>query len=508
MKHFTLIALLSLSFLSLQSQTIPDLTFGINGTITRDINFNDDVAKDIIVQPDGKILIACNAILQSYNKYTVARYNANGTIDTTFGVNGLTSAFVGPVHDMATSMALQADGKILVAGNYGWNFYNDPAIVRFNSNGSIDSTFGVNGYVRYIFSNFYDEFNDMLIQTDGKIVVAGRTYENGTDNFLIMRFLPTGNPDSTFGVNGKVTTDYLNSDDCIYSVLQQPDGKLIVSGNTTPGSSYFAAARYLPNGSLDQTFGTGGKLFISSGARFDQCFGMAIQSDSCIVLAGKHHQGSLDEYMIVRLKPNGNTDSTFASTGIKTISTLHANDIINDVIIQSNGKIILTGKHNETNAMIMRLTPSGNFDNSFGASGMYSISNNAVDNSFFSVVSINDSTLLAGGYTKLVNNKDIFLTKVFTNSITSGIKNVKEIYPLTLYPNPATGFVMIEMPFNTESKSDLNIYDISGNQVYNTQINILNSSARIDLPATLKPGLYIISIHNGKQTATQQLIIK
>ena len=135
MKHFTLIALLSLSFLSLQSQTIPDLTFGINGTITRDINFNDDVAKDIIVQPDGKILIACNAILQSYNKYTVARYNANGTIDTTFGVNGLTSAFVGPVHDMATSMALQADGKILVAGNYGWNFYNDPAIVRFNSNG-------------------------------------------------------------------------------------------------------------------------------------------------------------------------------------------------------------------------------------------------------------------------------------------------------------------------------------------------------------------------------------
>lgn len=483
-----------------------DLSFGTGGYVSTDVNTHDDEANDILVQPDGKIVIGGSAILQSYSKFSVIRYNSNGSIDSTFADNGIATANVGPVNDKGTSLALQNDGKILLAGNYGWNFYNDPAVVRFNSDGTIDSTFGDNGYSRFIISNQYDEFNDMALQSDGKIVVGGRTWQNNSYNFLIARILPSGVIDSSFGLNGMVVTDFLNSNDCIHSLLIQADGKILVSGNTEPGASYFAAARYHSNGAPDQSFGIGGKLFIGTGSRYDISYGMSLTADSSIILAGSNGSGNIYSYQVAKLTKFGVLDSTFGSDGIKQVPVSVPADHLKDVLVQNDGKIIATGMADH-DAFMLRLTANGSLDNSFGNQGIYTGNNGGSEGRLNAVTQLDDSSIIACGFTKPGNNFDLFLVKFLNNLPTAIMQHDKRNFPISLYPNPATGFVMIDVPFTEQPSAIIDIYNESGRLVHQQQFEIYNSSARIDLDKNLAPGLYILKISCDGKTASQKFII-
>ncbi len=483
-----------------------DLSFGTGGFVSTDVNTHDDEANDILIQPDGKVLVAGTAILQSYSKFAVIRYNADGTIDSTFADNGIATANVGPVNDKGTSLALQNDGKILLAGNYGWNFYNDPAIVRFNSNGTIDSTFGDNGYSRFIISNQYDEFNDIALQNDGKIVVGGRTWLNNSYNFLIARILPSGAIDSSFGVNGMVVTDFLNSNDCIHSLLIQSDGRILVSGNTEPGASYFAAARYFSNGTPDPSFGIGGKLFIGTGSRYDVSYGMSLTADSSIILAGSHGSGNIYNYQVAKLTKFGVLDSTFGTDGIKLIPVTVPADHLKDVLVQKDGKIVAAGMA-DGDALILRLTANGALDNSFGNQGIYIGNNGGSEGRLNAITQLADSSIIACGYTKPGNNFDVFLVKFLNNIPTGIVQHDKRSFPISLYPNPATGFVMVDLPLMEQPTALINIYNESGKLVHQQQFEIYNSSARIDLDNNLAPGLYILRISCDGKTASQKFMI-
>src|SRR5262249_44265880 len=282
-----------------------DSTFGTGGKVKT--NFGDfDYVGALALQSDGKIVAAGMTRINFSPDFALARYNSNGTLDTTFGIGGrVITDFGGPAQ--AVAAGVQADGKVLVAGYAhlaeGW----DVALARYNSNGTLDTTFGIGGKKTTPFSApSVAQASGLGIQTDGKIVIAGLTIVNNVSNFVLARYNPNGTLDSTFGTGGKTVTDF-GADDRAFSMALQADGKIVAAGMT---GANFALARYNTNGTLDATFGSGGKVITDLGGANDVALGVAVRTDGKIVAVGRG-----TTFALARYNSNGTLDTTFGNAG-------------------------------------------------------------------------------------------------------------------------------------------------------------------------------------------------
>src|SRR5262249_1411043 len=237
--------------------------------------------------------------------FALARYNADGSLDPGFGAGGkLTSDFFGN-YDQANGVVIQPDGKILAAGSTGHTASSssfDFALARYNPDGSPDAAFGSSGKQTTDFFGNQDAAFGIVIQADGKIVLAGYAHHGddvSTSDFALARYNPDGTLDQGFGSSGKLATDFFGSDDVAYRIALQPDGKLVVAVlafNPGAKSDDFALARYNADGSLDQSFGSGGKQTTDFLGGFDYAAGLGIQQDGKIVLGGVAGHGSSSTY--------------------------------------------------------------------------------------------------------------------------------------------------------------------------------------------------------------------
>ncbi|MCE5211031.1 MAG: Ig-like domain-containing protein [Deltaproteobacteria bacterium] len=322
-----------------------DSTFDTDGIVTTPIGSSDDSANALGIQSDGKIVIAGSTYNGSDYDFAVVRYNSNGTLDTTFGTGGIVTTPIGSSDDSAYALGIQSDGKIVVAGyTYNGSDY-DFAVVRYNSDGSLDSTFDTDGIVTTLIGSTYDLPNALGIQSDGKIVVAGSTFNGSNDDFAVVRYYSNGTLDATFGTGGIVTTSIGSSDDIAHALgIQQSDGKIVIAGSTFNGSKYnFAVVRCNSNGTLDTTFGTGGIVTTSIGSSDDIAYALSIQSDGKIVAAGYTYNGSDYDFAIARYNLNGTLDTTFGTGGTVTTPIGSGDDMAYALGIQSDGKIVAAG---------------------------------------------------------------------------------------------------------------------------------------------------------------------
>jgi len=228
----------------------------------------------------------------------------SGSLDTSFSTDGKVTTAFGTSNDVATSVAIQSDGKIVAAG-YSYNGANyDFALVRYNMDGSLDSTFGTGGKVTTAFGTGDDGAKSVAIQSDGKIVAAGYSDNGANYDFALVRYNTDGSLDSTFGTGGKVTTAVGTGTDNAKSVAIQSDGKIVAAGYSYNGANFdFALVRYNTDGSLDSTFGTGGKVTTAFGTSNDEAYSVAIQSDGKIVAAGSSNNGANYDFALVRYWP-------------------------------------------------------------------------------------------------------------------------------------------------------------------------------------------------------------
>src|SRR5437764_878674 len=247
-----------------------DLTFGSNGKVTTDFGGTTDYLNAVVLQPDGKIVVAGNAIMDfpppgSHSDFALACYNTDGSLDATFGSNGeVVTHFNGGynVSVAAYDLARQPDGKLVIVGVYIQDYGVTPvfALARYNSNGSLDATFGSNGE---LITNVQGYAEAMALQPDGKIIAGGHIRVGYHDNdFELARFNSDGSPDTSFGNNGKVTTTFnSNSDDLARAITLQPDGKIIAAGATGTYPHFdFPLVRYTRDGQIDPSFGNNGKI--------------------------------------------------------------------------------------------------------------------------------------------------------------------------------------------------------------------------------------------------------
>ena len=266
-----------------------DTSFDADGKLTTDFSQGEDLAWTVAVQPDGKIVAGGDALGHNPT-WALARYNTDGSLDTTFGGDGtVTTDFTSYPEDLL-ALAIQPDGMILAAGGSGFGDPNENFVLaRYGADGSLDMSFGADGKVTTSFTRHPDVAFAMGLQADGKIVVAGQASLAVRPTFALARYNPDGSLDSSFGQDGKVTTDFTpGGDDGAYTMTFQADGKIVAAGQAG-GKNFnwkFAVVRYNTDGSLDTSFGGDGKVTTDFTDGYEAAYGVAIEADGKIVAAG------------------------------------------------------------------------------------------------------------------------------------------------------------------------------------------------------------------------------
>ncbi|PYE52999.1 delta-60 repeat domain-containing protein [Deinococcus yavapaiensis] len=376
-----------------------DTTFGTGGKVTTPVGTSTDDARTLVMQPDGKLVAAGYTFNGSNFDFALVRYNSNGTLDTTFGSGGKITTPIGTSHDVAFALVVQSDGKLVAAGYTSNGTNDDFALVRYNSNGSLDTTFGTNGKVTTDFGMSADFAYALVVQPDGKLVAAGATYNGSNSDLALVRYNSNGSLDTTFGTSGKVTTPIGTSDDQAHALVMQPDGKLVAAGQASNGSNNdFALVRYNSNGTLDTTFGSGGKITTTS---YGIAHALVMQSDGKLIAAGETYNGSTYDFALVRYNSNGTLDTTFGANGKVTPPVGTSQDRAYALVMQPDGKLVAAGyASNGTNYdfALVRYNSNGTLDTTFGTNGKVTTDFGMSGGIAFALVVQSDGKLVAAGY--------------------------------------------------------------------------------------------------------------
>ncbi len=366
-----------------------DSSFGNNGTVTTDVNDGNgwfSIGYSMAIQTDGKILVAGNVFGAGFGSggavsdLALVRYNEDGSLDTTFDGDGKAIIDLGG-YDVARSISIQANGKILVVGSSELSAFNlvgsRVAVLRFNRDGSLDTGFSGDGKLLTKFAppsiGAIDEGSDVTVQADGKIIVTG-VHNNGEVG--VIRLNPNGSLDAGFDGDGKVTTSfesgigyYIGS-----AVILQPDGKIIATGKSDFGVEL---VRYNPNGTLDNSFDNDGKTAtpINSNVGDQPAIDVALQKDGKILVSIPS-----EEFIMFRYNADGTLDTSFSGDGIVKTLFPHGypslqQSIAHSLTIQADGKILITGtdggypgaSSGSYKTAVARHNPDGSLDSSFGA---------------------------------------------------------------------------------------------------------------------------------------------
>jgi len=255
----------------------------------------------MVLQPDGKIVVTGWTFL-SDKDIALLRYNTDGSLDSTFGINGKVITDINGETQEANAIALQQDGKIVLTGfSNTSSTFNDVLVLRYNTNGVIDSTFNGIGYIIPNINNEDDEGQGIAVQPDGKIVIAGYTYSNFTyyDN-VVMRFDTTGTLDTSFNSTGIVYSDINGFDNQANSLVLQPDGKIVTAGKAYITSIDISLSRFLSNGVLDSTFGDNGHIITDVANDNDEAFAVLLQNDGRLVVSGYSSSSFTDGLVLCR----------------------------------------------------------------------------------------------------------------------------------------------------------------------------------------------------------------
>jgi uncharacterized delta-60 repeat protein len=420
-----------------------DTTFGSGGTVRTDFSGNIDRANAVAIQADGKIVAAGSSFsnAKTVEDFIVARYNTNGSLDKRFGNNGkITTDFFRNV-DQVNALAIQPDGKIVVAGFAQLAGAGGTprvfALARYTSDGRVDSSFGNGGSLTTSFGGTFAAASAIMLQPDGKIVVAGtadfnpRVPNSGLD-FALARYLANGSLDASFGDAGKVVFDFFGSFDQANAAALQPDGKIIVVGSASYDSLNrdigFSLTRFNPDGSTDFGFGAGGKQitdFFDAGAKAN---GIVLQADSKFVVAGTASDSATrpvaTDFALARYNSDGSLDPTFGIGGETSVPfSDSAAEQANALALAPDGKIIVAGSAFKTFATppdfaVRRYNSDGSIDTSFGAGGAVTTDvAGGTDNAQALAIQPNGNVVVAGRAFR--SNFDLALARYVNDTATA-----------------------------------------------------------------------------------------
>ncbi len=317
-----------------------DKTYGGDGRTTLDINMDDRV-KDIVVQNDGKIVVGGWSGMAALYDFALARYTSDGSLDNSFDTDGKVSTDISGVDDQLEGLAIQADGRIIAIGSTNNGGSVDWAIVRYGTDGSLDNGFGTNGVVKQPIGTGSDYAYAVAVQSDGKIIVAGTGESAANTDMAVIRLNSDGSLDNGFGTNGIVDTSFVNTD-YVKGLAIQADGKIVVGGYGSDDKE-FTVLRLNTDGSFDTGFGSNGVYRTSLSYGLISGGAIALQGDGKIVVGGSVYDSD-NEFYLFRLTTSGSLDNTFGTSGVTVFDVSNgADDYLTDIAIQEDDKIMAAG---------------------------------------------------------------------------------------------------------------------------------------------------------------------
>ena len=366
-----------------------DPSFGDNGRVFVDVANDADLAATVLQQPDGKIVVG-RGNSASNDDLSVVRFNSDGSLDSSFDGDGRTSLDIRGIKAVTSVVLRQIDGKIVAAGWSGSSADSvdrNFALARYNTNGSVDTSFGAGGVVIHDLGGWSDAISAVVQQADGRLVAAGTTDggASATSDMVFVRFHANGSLDQSFGANGAVTINFHESTgfDAVRSLVQHTDGALIATGIATPSNAYshedMAVVRLLPDGTPDASFDGDGRAIVHLTDPFGQGRGnmaeasaVATEPDGGVVVAGNGNHTIWDYGLelpaLARVNGDGSTDTTFANGGTAWLDVL-SGTTLQGLMVEANGPIYLTGDFLGDD-FVARVTRAGDLDPSFGVDGV------------------------------------------------------------------------------------------------------------------------------------------
>ena len=479
-------------------------TIGITGSVSM-------APKNILVQPDNRIIQVFAVYTANHYEFGVLRYKTDGQLDSSFGNNGKTTTTVGLSYGYATAGALQPDGKIVVVGSASTSNSIGFGLVRYTSNGTLDNSFGSSGKVITTFGAYYDYATAIAIQADGKILVAGSSADSYyTGAFALARFKINGTFDSSFGQNGKIVTHlgpfvtYIGgqyfgryAEESANAIVLQSDGKIILGGTsyTTDGcwdyyggiycNPAFAMVRFHSNGIIDSSFGTNGK--VTDSITLLQMSSMALQNDGKILVLG---DGNPNSFITKRYNSNGSIDNNYGvgGTSYTKIAGLNTYHGPRSIAVRSDGKIILGGAlsgNNVSQFAILRNTSNGLPDSSFNGNGalFFKLAQPESQDEITSVA-LQGNKIIAGGVTSTNNSTTILALRLLDSG--------QALTPVITADGPLSFCNGFNVKLSSSEKGFLQWY----------RNNIAIAGATDTVYSATQTGLYTLSATNLKGCGT------
>ncbi len=484
-----------------------DPSFGTGGLVTTDVGSGTyDDAYAVLLQPDGKIIAAGTSGYEDAQDLAVVRYMPDGTLDPEFGTDGKTTVSVAYGNDIATCLALQADGKIIVGG-YSYLVDISFVLTRLNADGTLDTGFGANGLVNTAIDGNTSIGKGLAVQADGKILFAG----GGFGGFALVRYDSDGTLDASFGTDGLALCPFAGSSAQANAIAVQSDGLIVLAGYaSSKGGDSIAVARFDTAGVLDPAFGTDGKVQAawpggSTGSA------VAIAEDGEITVVG----AASNLAVVARFTPAGALDPLFYGTGIRqltltdvTMSNAYA------VAVQSDGRPIIAGvvSHATNDFMVTRMENNGNYDETFGPEGTVStdFANNLDIGRAIAVQP--DGSIIVAGTTNGVSQDRNFALARYIGDVSTGVAAVEpnSAAPI-VWPDPISNTSRVDFTLATADKVSIDLLDASGRMVrqmgHAEQFSAGHQSVELHIDAAVPSGAYVLRIR-GSATLLHVNVLK
>lgn len=457
-----------------------------------------------LVQPDGKILFCGEFFGATETGILVGRLFPDGSYDASFGTNGLALVDLPQSDEGLFAMTFQSDGKIVGVGQSDEAFI----IVRLGQSGQLDPTFGTNGYTITLVGEGSNEAKDLVVLPSGKILVTGRADNGAFNDVVLLRFNQDGTLDNTFSFDGVVITDIENHDNSL-SLVAHDNGKITIAGHDGPGSLFLI--RYNEDGTLDNSFGTTGKLLLSPGGETGSLEGLELDVDGKLVATGFLSGSTNYDFAVMRFNPDGTLDNTFSFDGMVTTDFDGASDQAKDVKIQPDGKILVVGNvfQGQAGIGLIRYNTDGTLDTGFGTNGKVVTTYGSYDYGE-SLALQPDGKAIVVGYTNAGNFYPIILR--YITGVNIGIGEVDAHIGSTLiYPNPITNNqVTVEYELKSDETVSIELFDLSGKMVAQLQPSVHQKAGSYQetlvLP-NLTSGNYLLNLTTEKGSVSVRIAV-
>ncbi len=361
-----------------------DESFGEKGMVTTDFSGSRDFARSMAIDSNQDYIVVGTALMNKNYDFALARYKPDGSLDLNFGENGKVTTDFASNWDWAYAAVIDSKDRIIMGGSStavsstGSSLSQHIALVRYRYDGSLDPSFGIGGKAMPFASGYQDFVNSIVIDKNHKIVIAGHIIDNNKSysNFLVARLNSDGTLDSSFGENGKVSTDINGLTDIAKSVFLDEAGNIIVVGSSFSklGREDIAIVKYNADGSLDQSFGISGKISTDFNGQREYINTATIDKKGRIIVAGSLYTGKENLFLVLRYNPDGSLDQSFARGGVSITNLPGTSEGATGVLVDANSRIIATGYASQggnggDNFALIRYLENGILDSSFGENG-------------------------------------------------------------------------------------------------------------------------------------------